>query len=97
MVIRKGRENYLCLLNLEEALMQMPGQPRRATALGLMARWAAASDDGDLTGASFPAWLMDLAGRAHTTGLADRRGECIHAACQHYNKCFVEKFVLKRI
>lgn len=92
-VIRKGRENYLCLLNLEEALMQMPGQPRRATALGLMARWAAASDDGDLTGASFPAWLMDLAGRAQTTGLADRRGECIHAACQHYNKCFVEKSV----
>ena len=38
-VIRKGRENYLCLLNLEEALSQMPGQPRRATALGLMARW----------------------------------------------------------
>jgi len=90
-VIRKGRENYLCLLNLEEALMQMPGQPRRATALGLMARWAAASDDGDLTGASFPAWLMDLVGRAQTVGLADRRGECIHAACQHYNRCFVEK------
>ncbi|MDB2324190.1 ATP-dependent DNA helicase [Alphaproteobacteria bacterium] len=90
-VLRKGRENYLCLLNLEEALMQMPGQPRRATALGLMARWAGASDDGDLTGASFPAWLMDLVGRAQTTGLADRRGECIHAACQHYNKCFVEK------
>ena len=37
-VLRKGRENYLCLLNLEEALIQMPGQPRRATALGLMAR-----------------------------------------------------------
>ena len=90
-VIRKGRENYLCLLNLEESLMQMPGQPRRATALGLMARWAGASDDGDLTGASFPAWLMDLVGRAQTTGLADRRGECIHSACHHYNKCFVEK------
>lgn len=90
-VIRKGRENYLCLLNLEEALMQMPGQPRRATALGLMARWAGATDDGDLTGASFPAWLLDLLGRAQTIGLADRRGECIHAACAHYNKCFVEK------
>ena len=90
-VLRKGRENYLCLLNLEEALIQMPGQPRRATALGLMARWAGASDDGDLTGASFPAWLTDLLGRPQTAGLADRRGECIHAACQHYNKCFVEK------
>ncbi|MDB3891821.1 ATP-dependent DNA helicase [Alphaproteobacteria bacterium] len=90
-VLRKGRENYLCLLNLEEALMQMPGQPRRATALGLMARWAGATSDGDLTGASFPAWLLDLLGRNMSVGLADRRGECIHAACPHYNKCFVEK------
>jgi ATP-dependent DNA helicase DinG len=92
-VLRKGRENYLCLLNLEEALSQMPGQPRRAVALGLMARWAGASSDGDLTGASFPAWLLDLFGRAQTTGLADRRGECIHAACTHYNRCFVEKSI----
>ena len=90
-VLRKGRENYLCLLNLEEALGTMPGQPRNATALGLMARWAGATNDGDLTGASFPAWLMDLLGRAQTIGLADRRGECVHAACAHYNKCFVEK------
>ena len=90
-VLRKGRENYLCLLNLEEALTQMPGQPWRATTLGLMARWAGASNDGDLTGASFPAWLIDLLGRGQTVGLADRRGECIHAACSHYNRCFVEK------
>ncbi len=92
-VLRKGRENYLCLLNLEEALNQMPGQPRNATALGLMVRWAGASSDGDLTGASFPAWLLDLLGRAQTTGLADRRGECIHTACSHYNRCFVEKSI----
>ena len=54
-VIRKGRENYLCLLNLEEALSTMPGRPSSAIALGLMARWASASEDGDLTGESFPA------------------------------------------
>ncbi len=92
-VIRKGRENYLCLLNLEEALAQMPGRPRNATILGLMTRWAFATIDGDLTGASFPAWLLDLFGRAQTAGLADRRGECIHAACPHYNRCFVEKSI----
>ena len=23
-------------------------------------------------------------------GLADRRGECIHGACPHYRRCFVE-------
>jgi ATP-dependent DNA helicase DinG len=92
-VIRKGRENYLCLLNLEEALGQLAGAPRRGTALGLMARWAGATNDGDLTGATFPAWLTDLVGRAQTVGLADRRGECIHSACAHYNRCFVEKSV----
>ena len=90
-VIRKGRENYLCLLNLEEALGQLGGAPRRGTALGLMARWAGATGDGDLTGPTFPAWLTDLVGRAQTIGLADRRGECIHSACAHYNRCFVEK------
>ena len=92
-VIRKGRENYLCLLNLEEALAQLGGVPRRGTALGLMARWAGATNDGDLTGPTFPAWLTDLVGRAQTVGLADRRGECIHSACTHYNRCFVEKSV----
>ena len=92
-VIRKGRENYLCLLNFEEALSAMAGQPQIAPALGLMARWIAASPDGDLTGASFPAWLVDLMGPRATTSLSDRRGECIHSACSHYHKCFVEKSV----
>ena len=92
-VIRKGRENYLCLLNFEEALSAMAGQPQIAPALGLMARWIAASPDGDLTGASFPAWLVDLVGPRATTALSDRRGECIHSACSHYHKCFVEKSV----
>lgn len=92
-VIRKGRENYLCLLNLEEQLARMPGAPHSAIALGLMARWASASSDGDLTGAGFPAWLSDILGRRHTIGLADRRGECIHSGCSHYHKCFVERSI----
>ena len=92
-VIRKGRENYLCLLNFEEALSAMAGQPQIAPALGLMARWIIASADGDLTGANFPAWLVDLMGPRATTSLSDRRGECIHSACTHYHKCFVEKSV----
>ncbi len=90
-VIRKGRENYLCLLNLEDALSSVAAAPRHATALGLMARWTEANPDGDLTGPGFPAWLTDLLGQGPTIGLADRRGECIHSACRHYQKCFVEK------
>lgn len=95
--VRKGRENYLCLLNLEDtaagaALSRHPGH---AVAAGIMARWAAATPDGDLTGASFPGWLTGLLGHQHTSGLADRRGECIYSACDHYHRCFVERAVRK--
>ena len=90
-VIRKGRENYLCLLNLEEATRVLPVEPRHAAAWGLMARWVTATRDGDLTGADFPGWLVDILGAGRTLGLADRRGECIHSACSHYNRCFIER------
>ena len=92
-VIRKGRENYLCLLNVEEAVGALTTRPQDAPALGLMARWAAATRDGDMMGGDFPAWLPDLVGKARSRGLADRRGECIYAACSHYHKCFIEKSV----
>lgn len=92
-VVRKGRENYLCLLNLEEAIRTLAMQPQYATALGLMARWARATRDGDLQGGDFPAWLSDILGRGRTLGLADRRGECVYSACPHYNKCFIERSV----
>src|SRR3712207_8787922 len=46
-VVRKGRENYLCLLNLEDALQG--GFAGRAAILAhLVARWAAYSRDGDM-------------------------------------------------
>ncbi len=92
-VIRKGRENYLCLLNLEEASERLRQQPREAAALGLLVRWAGKTRDGDMVGGDFPAWLVDLVGRERSLGLADRRGECIYAACPHYQKCFIERSV----
>src|SRR3546814_4546890 len=51
--------------------------------------------DGDLAGGDFPAWAVDLHGRARTVGLTDQRGECIHAGCPHYRKCFIERSVRK--
>ena len=54
-VLRKGRENYLCLLNMEEALGRSALVPADRIALGLMARWAAATRDGDMTGGDLPA------------------------------------------
>jgi ATP-dependent DNA helicase DinG len=94
-VVRKGRENYLCLLNLEEAVHALPSHPDDAVALGLMARWVLASRDGDLVGGDFPGWLADLVGRNRTLGLADRRGECIFSSCSHITRCFVERSIRK--
>lgn len=92
-VVRKGRDNYLCLLNLEEATHAARANPAEAVAVGLMLRWADATRDGDLVGGDFPSWLADLAGRARTLGLADRRGECIHAACPHWRRCYIERSI----
>lgn len=92
-VLRKGRENYLCLLNLEDGVRASATQPQHVVAMGLMARWAAATRDGDLTGGDFPGWLVDLLGRGRTLGLADRRGECVYSACDHYTRCYIERSV----
>ena len=55
-MIRKGRENYLCLLNLEDALQG--GFAGRAAILAqLVARWAAYTQDGDMVGGDLPGWL----------------------------------------
>lgn len=89
-VIRKGRENYLCLLNLEDAL-QGGFQGRAAILAQLVARWAAYSRDGDMVGGDLPGWLPSLFRKAGATALTDRRGECIHAGCPHYRRCFIER------
>ncbi|HLJ64775.1 MAG TPA: ATP-dependent DNA helicase, partial [Stellaceae bacterium] len=92
-VLRKGRQNYLCLLNFEDAVSALPMRPGQAVALGLMARWASVTRDGDMIGGDFPGWLPDVIGRGASLGLTDRRGECIHSACPHYRRCFIEKSV----
>lgn len=92
-VVRKGRENYLCLLNLEDAVNAATGgvaQARMVVPLGLIARWALATQDGDIQGGDLPGWFAELFGGGTLYSLADRRGECIHAACPHWRRCFVE-------
>jgi len=89
-VVRKGRENYLCLLNLEEATTRSVVAAGDRIGLGLMARWIGHTRDGDMTGGDFPAWLVDLLGYGRTRGLTDRRGECIYSACNHWRRCFIE-------
>ena len=92
-VVRKGRENLFCLLNFEEASAQLSMRREDAVALGLVARWALASRDGDMVGGDFPAWLADLLGSGLTVDLTDTRGECIYGACRHYRRCFVERSI----
>jgi ATP-dependent DNA helicase DinG len=95
-VIRKGRENYLCLLNYEE-LAARAAASGNAVVIGLVARWARVSRDGDMVGGDFPAWLTQrLTTSGETRGsLTDRRGECIYTACTHFKKCFIEKAIRK--
>ncbi len=97
-VVRKGRENYLCLLNFQEQVNAAQLGGGDLVGMALAARWARASRDGDMTGGDFPAWLPTLfavapAAQASAANLVDRRGECIHAGCQHYRACFVEKAI----
>jgi ATP-dependent DNA helicase DinG len=89
-VIRKGRENYLCLLNLEDAL-QGAFAGRAAILAQLVGRWAAYTKDGDMVGGDLPGWLPSLFRRAGATALTDRRGECVYAGCPHYRRCFIER------
>ncbi|MEO6248867.1 MAG: ATP-dependent DNA helicase [Sphingomicrobium sp.] len=89
-VVRKGRENYLCLLNLEDA-MQGAFSGQAAVLAQLVGRWAAYSKDGDMVGGDLPGWLPSLFRRAGATALTDRRGECVYAGCPHYRRCFIER------
>ena len=89
-VVRKGRENYLCLLNLEDALQGGFGG-RAAILAQLVARWAAYSQDGDMIGGDLPGWLGTLFRQRAIRSLTDQRGECIYAGCPHYRKCFIER------
>lgn len=97
-VVRKGRENYLCLLNFQELVNSAQLGNGDLIGLGLAARWARATRDGDMTGGDFPAWLPNLfavppVAQASAANLVDRRGECVHAGCVHYRACFIEKAV----
>jgi ATP-dependent DNA helicase DinG len=97
-VVRKGRENYLCLLNLQEMVQTAQLGNGDLIGMGLAARWVRATRDGDMTGGDFPAWLPGLfavspTAQASAANLVDRRGECVHAGCMHYRACFIEKAV----
>ncbi len=94
-VVRKGRENYACLLNYEDLVRSAMMGAGDLVGVALAGRWIAASRDGDMSGGDWPAWLPTLfavgaLNQAGPANLVDRRGECMHAGCSHYRGCFVE-------
>ena len=92
LVVRQGRENYVCLLNYEEALWDMGMSGDRAIALGYVSRWLGCTKDGNLHHGDFPTWLRTLEGVPTSfDGLSDRRGHCIFNGCRHYRRCFIER------
>jgi ATP-dependent DNA helicase DinG len=101
-VIRKGRENYACLLNIEETLRAVmmraqagPGGEQDRLLIGLVVRWARFTRDGDMIGGDFPSWLGGHFGAGRIAGLTDRRGECLYSACAHFRRCYIEKTARK--
>ena len=59
-VVRKGRENYLCLLNFQEQVQTAQLGNGDVIGMGLAARWVRKTRDGDMTGGDFPGWLPAL-------------------------------------
>ena len=95
--ILKGRENYLCLLNFEDASAgaALARSMQTAVSLGFMARWIMETKEGDFTGRDYPGWATHIFGFANTRGLALKSGECIFSACDHYHRCFKERAARK--
>src|ERR1700751_1746389 len=76
-VVRKGRENFLCLLNYEEAVGAALMRPGKSLAqLGLIARWIAASDSGDLVAGDFPGLLGGVISFGPVDWVRHRRRRC---------------------
>ncbi len=91
-VIRKGRENYLCLLNYAEAVSRISTSATNlALPLGMVARWLSHTRNGDISDGDFPGWLSDILGINIIRSLSDRRRECVYQQCPYYRKCFIEK------
>lgn len=95
--VRKGRENYICLLNYADAVNRINSTPtaarHSAVILGLIARWLYKTKDGDLLDGDFPNILVNSSYAKFIRSLTDKRGECIYSACPYFKKCFIEKII----
>ena len=79
--VLKGRENYVCLLGLEQARSKLQGQ--HAGALAQVERWAQSTQGGDLSELDDISHLTSLV--PHITASHD---ECLGQRCSHFERCF---------
>ena len=79
-VVRKGRENYLCLLNFAEAVGRIPQLPASAVPLGLIARWISKTKDGDLRFSGLVGRFVEQAGVGRSGRSARRMYLCAVSA-----------------
>ncbi len=87
-VVRKGRENYVCLLNYKTILDTR--FKKSSIASGFLARWLLYTKDGDFKNGDFISWLKTLIDNNIIYGVTDQEGQCIAKACPFYNKCYIE-------
>lgn len=86
-IVRKGRENYICLLKYQGAVSLTSSY-----SLGFLARWIQDTTYGDYLSGDFPRWLPQyINAQGVFQSLTDRRGDCIFTGCPHYRKCFIER------
>ncbi|GIX15962.1 MAG: DNA helicase [Rhodothalassiaceae bacterium] len=93
-LVRKGRENYACLLNVaDEAERLFAGTATRPQAVltALVLRWLTATRHGEIIGGDLPGWLASLVAPAGPAAFTDHRGECLYQGCPHYRRCLIEQ------
>lgn len=87
--LRKGRQNYLCLLKAQHLF-----DKEKSYFNGFIALWIAESKDGDIISGDFPQWLFSMHSK-RPAEYVDTDNSCIYSACPHFKKCFIEKSIQK--
>ncbi len=89
--IRKGRDNYICLRNFKDYTLFNNPHPADRIAAAFLAGYILKTDDGDFIGGDFFNRLSEILPSAALTAVTDKARDCTRAACDFYQKCFVEK------
>lgn len=87
--LRKGRQNYLCLLKAQQLF-----DKEKSYFNGFIALWIEKTRDGDIISGDFPQWLFNMYNK-RPAEYVDSDNSCIYSACPHFKKCFIEKSIQK--